>query len=340
MRIRSAALAALVTGFFYLNAYSAEPQGEYSFFSGLSRAVKLEPEIASISPSPERVGTDLTGDFNLTWDRAALAPKDTELTELRKHKVLLVRGFMTGGYVQPFNFLGKKVSVGGYFNDQIKVLESLGVEHEMVDIDSVMTPAHNAQKVAREIAASDKPVIIISHSDGGMYTLEALVENKDLLPKVRGFISLQSPFGGSPVADYIKEHGPLLAAMNKLLGHFGGSADSLSSLSVGERTKFRDSNREPIRKIVSGVKIISLASWKDNEKHKLDTLLGIPRDFMLKRGIPNDGLVPVESAVLPGTDYVKIPGVDHIVTVMSNDSVLKYDRARLTKTLLLMIISR
>ena len=70
------------------------------------------------------------------------------------------------------------------------------------------------------------------------------------------------------------------------------------------------------------------------------TKLLLPRDYMLRRGMDNDGLVPVESAVLPGSDYIKLRGVDHMVPVMDVDAVLKFDRRRFTKTLLLMIISR
>jgi hypothetical protein len=86
--------------------------------------------------------------------------------------------------------------------------------------------------------------------------------------------------------------------------------------------------------------MISFASWKDEEHNKIDTLLELPRDYMLSRGLNNDGLVPVESAVLPGSDYIKLRGVDHIVPVMAADTVLKFDRRRFTKTLLLMILSR
>ncbi len=346
--MRYTALAAIILGFFSCNVYSAETRGENSFFDGLNqiqRQVKQEsegsfPEAVAVASQPARSGRDLTGEFNLAWAGAGIMPGEKEVTELRKYKVLLVRGFMTGGYVHPFKFFGKKIYIGGYFNDQMKVLKALGVDYKMVDVDSAMLPAHNAKKVAREIEASDKPVIIISHSDGGMYVLEALVNYNDLLPKVRGFVPIQAPFLGTPIVDYIKRHAPLLAVMSKLLRHFGGTVDSLFSLSAGERSRFQDSNSGTIREIISRVNIISFASWKDEEEHKLDTLLEIPRDLMLKRGIANDGLTPVESAILPGSDYIKVSGVDHIVTVMNSDAVLKYDRVRLTRTLLLMIISK
>lgn len=41
-------------------------------------------------------------------------------------------------------------------------------------------------------------------------------------------------------------------------------------------------------------------------------------DWMQARGIANDGLVPVPSAVLQGTRYVVLTGLDHADTVADN----------------------
>jgi hypothetical protein len=39
--------------------------------------------------------------------------------------------------------------------------------------------------------------------------------------------------------------------------------------------------------VLSGVNMISFASWKDEEHNKPDTMLEFPRDYMLKRGVDN-----------------------------------------------------
>ena len=302
-----------------------------------SQAAAIEPAAASI---PARLGKDLSTDFKSAWDTADQKLGESEKAELRKYKVLLVRGFMTGGYVEPFSLFGKKIWVGRYFNDQMMVLKELGVDFSMVDIDSVMMPAHNAAKVAAEIRGSKKPVIIISHSDGGMYTLEALVENPDLAPRVRGFISLQTPFLGSPVADYVHANKFLASSMSGILGHFGGTLNSLTSLTRDERAAFQNNNRKSIARVVSSVRIISFASSKPDRHGEIDTLLEIPRNAMLDKGIENDGLVPTDSAILPGSDFVRFSGLDHIAPVMAEDMFLKFDRARLTKTLMLMLLDK
>lgn len=289
---------------------------------------------------PSRAGADLTEDYLSALKAPGQGLGKKEILELRKCKVLLVRGFMTGGYVEPFEIMGKKIWIGRYFNDQKEALKELGVDFSMADIDSVMPPAHNAAKVAAEIRAAGKPVIIISHSDGGMYALQALVENPDLAPLVRGFISLQTPFGGSPVADYVRSNKILSAAMSRILGHFGGTLEAFESLLPEKRDAFQQANLGAINAVVSRVNIISFASWKAEENGKLDTLLEIPRDFMLKKGFKNDGLVPLDSAILPGSDYIKAEDVDHVVPVMSTDLVLNFDRRAFTLALLGMIISR
>lgn len=334
-------LAALCFSFFLLTPHFAAAldtgaAAQLGLAAG-PRAAAAEP---SVPPAPARVGRDLTQDFKRAWDVVDQKLDESRKAELREYKVLLVRGFMTGGYVKPFSLFGKQVRVGHYFDDQMAVLKELGVDFSMVDIDSVMMPAHNAAKVAAEIRGSEKPVIIISHSDGGMYSLEALIENPDLAPRVRGFISLQTPFLGSPVADYVHGDKFLAATMSKLLGHFGGTLDSLTSLTRGERAAFLGKNNGCIGRVVSSVKVISFATFKPDLPGQMDTLLEIPRDAMLKSGIENDGLVPADSAILPGSDFVRFSGLDHIAPVMAEDMFLKFDRARLTRTLLLMLLDK
>jgi pimeloyl-ACP methyl ester carboxylesterase len=307
--------------------------------AGLMGAKAADTAPAAV-PAPDRVGADLTAQFFSAWRAPGQGLGEKELTELRKCKVLLVRGFMTGGYVDPIQIFGRPVTIGRYFNDQKEELARLGVEFAMADIDSVMPPAHNAAKVAKEIQASEKPVIIISHSDGGMYALQALVENPALAAKVRGFISLQAPFAGSPVADYVRGNKLLSSAMAKTLGHFGGTMEALESLTPARRGSFRNANRGAIGGIVAKVNVISFASWKEEKHSRFDTLLEISRDFMLERGIQNDGLVPVDSAILPGSDFIKVEGIDHIVPVMSADMVMKFDRKIFTRTLLSVLLSK
>ncbi|MCX5792108.1 MAG: hypothetical protein NTY45_07820 [Elusimicrobia bacterium] len=290
--------------------------------------------------APARAGRDLTEDYTRLLRAPDQGLGEVEKAELRKYKVLLVRGFLTGAYVEPFELFGRKINVGRYFKDQMAALDELGVEYALADIDSVMLPGHNAAKLAGEIRNCEKPVIIISHSDGGMYALQALVENPGLAARVRGFIPLQAPFNGTPVAVFVSGNRLLSAAMSKLLGHFGGTMAALESLKPDERGGYQRENSAAIAALVSRLNVLSFASWKAERHNRFDTLLEFSRDLMLRSGLDNDGLVPADSAVLAGSDYIKVEGVDHVVTVMSADSILKFDRRAFTRALLAMTISR
>ncbi len=330
-------LPLLISALFQTNLCLAAPLTAFDEAARLGGAAA--DAVAAPAPAPSRAGSDLTAGYLRLLSSPGQGLGEKETAELRGCRVLLVRGFMTGGYVEPISIFGRKVWIGRYFHDQMKALKELGVDYAMADVDSVMLPAHNAAKIAAEIRKSDKPVILITHSDGGMYALQALVENPDLASGVRGFISLQTPFGGSPVADYVKGHRLLSAAMSGLLGHFGGTIDALDSLTPDKRSAFQAANREAINSVVAGVRIISFASWKADRHGKPDTLLELPRNLMLTRGMENDGLVPAESAILPGSDYVKVEGADHIVTVMAEDTLVKFDRRAFTRALLSLIIT-
>ena len=64
-----------------------------------------------------------------------------------------------------------------------------------------------------------------------------------------------------------------------------------------------------------------------------NTALAMPYELMARDGIRNDGLVPLDAAVLPGMDFIKLSGLDHIAPVMPAQQ--RYDRVRMTKALLL-----
>ena len=339
---------AIIACLFSFNVYSAETQAENSFSDGLNqvqRQVKAAPEsgvpAAAAVPLPSaRTGRDVTEKFQLTWDSCDRLLGEKEKMELGKYKVILVPGFLSNATTRPISIFGKSVQLGKYFGDQMKTLTELGVEYQLADIESEQTPSFNAVIIAKEIEASDKPVILIGHSKGGLDIMETLITRKRLLSKVKGIITIQTPYFGSPIADYILKGGMLEKLVSHLLKSMGGNLDSLVSLDTRTRGTYYQENAAAINEVIDTVPVITLGSWKNGVKYELDTVLKPLRDEMLKMGLQNDGQVPLSSAILPGTDHVKIEGVDHFVTVMGTGSILRYDRPRMTKTLLLMLISK
>jgi hypothetical protein len=69
------------------------------------------------------------------------------------------------------------------------------------------------------------------------------------------------------------------------------------------------------------------------------TLLGLFRDVLARLGFASDGVVPEQSAILPGTDFVLLPGLDHLTTV-AYSPFTPFDRVSFNRALLMMVLGR
>jgi hypothetical protein len=113
------------------------------------------------------------------------------------------------------------------------------ISRESVAFNSSESVEHNAAAILDYILqarAQQKQIVIVSHSKGGLDTLEALLhpDARELLgDTVVGWVALQAPFYGSPVAD------PAPSAINAvLLSAVGGNGESLDDLKTGGRKSY------------------------------------------------------------------------------------------------------
>jgi len=243
---------------------------------------------------------------------------------LRRHKVLLVPGYF--GNLHPT-----------YFAEQLRWLASIGVDRERVAVTPGKSVAINAPIVAAAIRDSAQPVILVTHSKGSVDALEALRAEPSLRPKVKGWVSLQGAFFGSPVADLLLD-GSLLdpVVATAILWIFGGTKEAAEGLTTGASRAYYRDHAAAIGAVVREVPAIAFASTLDGTSGApTKTLLEIPRELMWREGIRSDGLVPTDAAVLPGMSFVKISGIDHIAPVMP--ALERFDRVRMTKALLLVV---
>jgi hypothetical protein len=241
---------------------------------------------------------------------------------LRRHQVLLVPGYMSD--LNP-----------DHFTDHMRWLDSIGVAHKKLAIRSGHSVEINSAVIVAAVRASVKPVILIAHSKGAIDTLDALLTEPSLRTKVAGWISLQGPYFGSPVADKLLD-GSLLNPLfaNVILGFFGGTRDAAQGLTTGASQAYYRARAAAIGKLLRDVPAVAFASIIESAPGaSASTALYIPQDMLARDGIRNDGLVPLDSAVLPGMDFVKVAGVDHIAPVTSAEQ--PFDRVRMTKALLL-----
>lgn len=245
---------------------------------------------------------------------------------LRAYTVLLVPGYLSGQYPEAFL-------------DQRRWLDSTGVTYKKVAITSGDSIEVNGTIIAGDIRESAKPVILISHSKGSVDALQALLAQPALRAKVKGWISLQGAFLGSPLADKLLDGSllnPLFATL--ILGFFGGTQASAQDLTTATSTAYLRKHQAAIAQLLREVPAIAFASAVDSDaRARLSPALQIPHDMMTREGIRNDGLVPLDAAVLPGMDFVKISGIDHIAPILPAQQA--FNRVRMTQALLLALRS-
>ena len=247
-----------------------------------------------------------------------------QMNVLRRHKVLLVPGYFSD--LDP-----------AYFSDQSQWLTANAVDHQKVPVKSRQSITINSSIIATAIRDSSKPVILITHSKGSVDTLDALRTETVLRKKVKGWISLQGTFFGSPVADMLLDEArlnPLVVSL--ILQYFGGTREAARNLTTASALAYYGDNRAAIDAVVRAVPAIGFASAVDGAGgSQTRTSLEIPLELMRRQGIRSDGLVPLDAAILPGMAFVKVSGVDHIAPVLK--ALQRFDRVRMTKALLLLL---
>lgn len=296
---------------------------------------------APAQPEAPARGRDVTEEFLAASARPGADAKAGLGERLRGYKVLLVPGLFS-------NVDKSRLPVAGIFfssstkpryEEHMAVLRELGVEHERLALQTESSVRVNGAEIARHIRASDNPVILLASSKAGLDVLAGLLASPELHRKVRGVAMLQAPFYGTPIADAIIDEGREDSLLGRILGSLGGSIDCLNDLTTEKTGRYMERNASAIVRLTAAVPVISVATWVDKPpKGEQDTGLKLLRNYLLKRGYTNDGLVPVESALLPGSDFVKLPGADHGAT--AQPTKLAFDRAAMTRALLEMLLAR
>lgn len=177
----------------------------------------------------------------------------------------------------------------GYFAPGVERLRSLGLDALRVDTQAFGRVADNARLLREEIARSDKPVVVIGHSRGGLEALEALRQDPALGAKVRAVVTLQSPWGGTPAAKLAPQS---LLPQSRTLGE--------TSL---------------LPELPEGVLLRSVATRLGRRTWARPLALAAARLMRLAAGQDNDGVVPTAAAIVPGSVYATLDHVGHWDTV-------------------------
>lgn len=229
---------------------------------------------------------------------------------LRGRRVLLVYGLI-GDLVAAMRPFGLE-----YMHALAEWFTAEGAHPSVVKLRTAEPVAANAARLRARLLAEDEPALVVAHSKGGLEALAALTA-PDAQAHCLGFLALQSPFYGSPVADAVMGAKPLGAAAGGLARLLRiGSGEGVRDLMTGRRRAWMEHHAEEIAALLRAVPVACLATAvREGEARGRERLHLAAAQWMEKRGAgPNDGLVPVASALIPGARHLILPG-SHIAGV-------------------------
>lgn len=196
-----------------------------------------------------------------------------------------------------------------YMAGQLAWLHGIGVAATVVRLPTVAPVGVNAGRIVAAILAEASPVILIGHSKGGLEALAALLR-PGIAMQCRGFIALQTPFRGSPVADWVCGIRPFrLAAHHAARMLRLGTGRGLKDLCCPVRLAWMEAHDAAVAGLVARMPVATLATELGPQPRWQDRAYGPLARWMERQGAgPSDGLVPVASALLPGARQAVLTG--------------------------------
>lgn len=261
--------------------------------------------------------TDVTDRFE-KLDAAAKAGQNVLPPDAKNYVYLSVEGLF-----------GQAVPT--YFDANMDALKKAGLETGKVPVNTADGVEHNAQVVRDTVmkyAKEGKQVVLIGHSMGGLDASAALALYPELKDPVRALVTLQSPYGGSPMAhDFLEVPGLKAIGGEVLEDVFGGDVKCATDLTYAARQKFLAAHPMP-----AGVPTVCMASTRLSP---LSSLFGTAEYMKARYGLDTDGLVSPKDAFIPGSQTVTLHGLDHADAVVDPlNPFLPYKPGDLTLSML------
>ncbi|HEY8209489.1 MAG TPA: hypothetical protein VIG99_18500, partial [Myxococcaceae bacterium] len=216
-----------------------------------------------------------------------------ELTGLAAHDhPVLPPGAAGHGYLVIGGLFGKHMP--GYMRANLEALKRYGLDARLVPVDSDASVQENAKTVRRAIlgaATAGRRLVLIGHSKGGVDAAAALSMYPDLKAAVLALVAIQSPFGGSPIAQDIQSTPLLQPVVNQVIKDvLRGDPQSVKDLTYDARERFLAEHPLPL-----DVPAVCVAT----SRLDVGSVLVASQDYLWARyGYLSDGLVVPEDAVL------------------------------------------
>lgn len=222
---------------------------------------------------------------------------------LRASHILFVPAVLSGIALK-----ASRLRLVEYLTHQVRQLRDEGYDASIADIDTGATVVCNGDRLAEIVAARHCPTWIVTHSKGGLDTLQALVAHPEMRRYVDGWIAFQAPFQGSPVADVASGTMRARRISGAALRLLRADLSAIRDLSTDVRARYMDEHGAAIEQVLRDVPVMCVGTvgtgaslWPDWPT----------RRWMESQGLKNDGMVPVSSAILPGSRFVTLNGIAH-----------------------------
>ena len=245
---------------------------------------------------------------------------DDEIGVLQsRYQFLFIKGFL--GDLLP----GR---LDHYFSDQLAFLERNNIDHLRLESDS----GFGTQKLSKNNVGPiidaltkfnaeqpGKQVVIISHSKGGLDTLEMLL-SEGAHHSVAGWISIQAPFAGTPLADRATDHRISRLIVGGLVDNlFKGDKEVTNDMRTDLRQQYLADHSGAIEALSQSITILNFASHITAD----DASLFSPQRRLIEHDTKqlNDGVLPQASGVLtvrgePCCPFIFAEHVDHLAPVL------------------------
>jgi hypothetical protein len=210
-------------------------------------------------------------------------------------------------YLMVPGFLGQHIPT--YLDENMQRMHDLGLDARMAQVDTGAGVETNAAELRDEIehmsAEDHRQVVLEGQSKGGVDISAALAEYPELAEHVRAVVSMQAPYGGTPLADGVEGNPVTKALAEGALGNlFGGDPQSLRDLTYQGRQDFVGAHPYPAAEVPT----VSLATSTTSQT----SILTPTQDYMRNHlGLENDGMVPTADEIIPGSDVVHLDNMDH-----------------------------
>lgn len=268
--------------------------------------------------------TDATAEFE-KLDSAAKAGKNPFPPEAKNCVFIAVGGLSSGAAPDEM-----------YFDQNLDGLKAMGMQVDRAPINTIDSVEHNAKVIRDEImkyAAQGKQVVLIGHSKGGLDSEAALAMYPETQKAVRGLVTIQSPYGGSPMANDLDSIPGLEDVVGPALKALGGTKESCLELTYERRKEFLAKYPMP-----PGIPTVCMAS---NKQSPISPLFSTAEYMKQRYGVQNDGLVAENDAFIPGSRTVTLNGLDHLDSTVSElNPLLPYHPQDLTVALASMVFDQ